>query len=373
MAAQSQKLPPANLQCDRMSRTRGRSAVAAGSAGLDFYSLGAEQAVIPIPALRRIIVPLDGSAFGEHAIPLALRIAKLSGASVELVHIHCGLETSAHGKREFYDEFNLIMKRPRQKYVTDVVKRIARVSSIPVAPRLAEGRSIAESLSDIVTTGADLVVMATRRRGALGRFLMGGVADALIQQTSVPLILVRGYKSPADFTGAPSFRHILAPLDGTPGSEQILEPVATLGQLGESEQTLLRILPFPKSLPTLRSCISASEHSTSRQQRIRQDLELVADRLGRRLPRVDAGVVWSDNSPAEEILLQAEDRQVDLIAVATRKRSRLQRLLRRGVADVLIQKANVPVLIVCQQEGGGRSPKMTPHDVLEDTIDWVKA
>jgi nucleotide-binding universal stress UspA family protein len=343
---------------------------------LDFYSPGAEPAIIPIPTLRKIIVPLDGSAFGEHAIPLALRIAKLSGASVELVHIHRGIETSAYGRRELYDEFNLIMKRPRQKYITDVVRRIARVSSIPVTPVLVDGRSIAESLRGMVTTGADLVVMATRRRGALRRFVMGSVADMLIRQTSVPLLLVRGYKSPVDFTGAPSFQHILAPLDGTPGSEQILESVATLGQLGESEQTLLRVLPFlpfPESSPTVRNCISVSEHSTDRQRRMLHDLKLVAGRLGRRLPRVHTGVVWSDNSPAEEILLQAEDRQVDLVAVATRKRSRLQRLLRRGIADLLIQKAKVPVLIVSQQDESGRSMNVAPHESLEDTRDWGKA
>jgi nucleotide-binding universal stress UspA family protein len=37
---------------------------------------------------RTILVPLDGSAFGEHALPFALTIARRSDASIELVHVH---------------------------------------------------------------------------------------------------------------------------------------------------------------------------------------------------------------------------------------------------------------------------------------------
>jgi nucleotide-binding universal stress UspA family protein len=37
---------------------------------------------------RTILVPLDGSAFGEHALPLALSIARRLAASVELAYVH---------------------------------------------------------------------------------------------------------------------------------------------------------------------------------------------------------------------------------------------------------------------------------------------
>jgi len=34
-----------------------------------------------------ILTPLDGSILGEHAIPLALSIARRSGASLKLLHV----------------------------------------------------------------------------------------------------------------------------------------------------------------------------------------------------------------------------------------------------------------------------------------------
>ncbi|HEX9106080.1 MAG TPA: universal stress protein, partial [Longimicrobiales bacterium] len=39
---------------------------------------------------RSILVPLDGSSFGEHALPLAAGIARRAGAKLSLVHVHQG-------------------------------------------------------------------------------------------------------------------------------------------------------------------------------------------------------------------------------------------------------------------------------------------
>src|SRR4051812_31023159 len=36
---------------------------------------------------RSLLVPLDGSPFGEHALPLALTLAKRCGAEIHLVHV----------------------------------------------------------------------------------------------------------------------------------------------------------------------------------------------------------------------------------------------------------------------------------------------
>jgi hypothetical protein len=37
---------------------------------------------------RSMLAPLDGSSFGEHALPLALEMARLSNAALCLVHAH---------------------------------------------------------------------------------------------------------------------------------------------------------------------------------------------------------------------------------------------------------------------------------------------
>src|SRR5690349_7440338 len=42
----------------------------------------------PVPVTREVLVPLDGTASAEHALPWAIRIAESTGAQVRAVYVH---------------------------------------------------------------------------------------------------------------------------------------------------------------------------------------------------------------------------------------------------------------------------------------------
>src|ERR1700724_2915197 len=44
--------------------------------------------------IRSILVPLDGSTFGEHALPLAMSMARRLDASLNLIHVHSLLDAT---------------------------------------------------------------------------------------------------------------------------------------------------------------------------------------------------------------------------------------------------------------------------------------
>jgi nucleotide-binding universal stress UspA family protein len=191
--------------------------------------------------------------------------------------------------------------------------------------------------------------MATRARGRLKCLLTGSVAETLVDKAGAPVLLVRGTKAKADLDSSVSLRRALVPLDGSPEAERILKPLVALRQLEETEQTLLRVLPYPRYSPELRTCFSVCEFAAEQHDRALSSLEDSANGLRPHLPRVKTDVVFSDNAPAKEILLQAQSRKADLIAVATRRRSgRMKRLFGGSVTDTLIRKANVPLLITSQ-------------------------
>lgn len=54
--------------------------------------------------IRSILVPLDGSPFGEHALPLALAIAAKAGAEVQVVHVHVPLAPQYAGHRPTFED-----------------------------------------------------------------------------------------------------------------------------------------------------------------------------------------------------------------------------------------------------------------------------
>jgi nucleotide-binding universal stress UspA family protein len=310
----------------------------------------------PPPRYRSLLVPVDGGPFGEHALPLALGIARRAGAGVRVVHVHCPLrpayppETLHSGSR-----LDAFLRRRQQAYLDDLVRRLARVTSVPVTPVFLEGPEVADSLCEAAGAGTDLVVMATHGRGPLGRLCFGSVADALIRRLSVPLLLVRGYNAPADLTGDPPVRHVLIPLDGSGFAEQVLEPALALGTLTGADHTLLRVTP-------LESDYSAGYGGGVTQRRLGERrqaeawgyLRRVADRLGGRTLRVHPRVLLDEQPTARAILWYARTHDADLIALTTRGRGGLARLFRGGVADRVVRGASVPVLVLrpdAEQEG----------------------
>src|SRR4051812_14391768 len=89
--------PPSAIRDLRAMDTTG-AARAASPIHADLTLRGATEHVGPTltspPRYRSLLVPVDGSPFGEHALPLALGIARRTGADVRLVHVHRPLESS---------------------------------------------------------------------------------------------------------------------------------------------------------------------------------------------------------------------------------------------------------------------------------------
>jgi nucleotide-binding universal stress UspA family protein len=71
-------------------------------------------------------------------------------------------------------------------------------------------------------------------------------------------------------------------------------------------------------------------------------LRSVAAAMGRELP-VDVVVRFGD--PVKEILQEAEDYSADLIVVSTSARSAIKRRLVGSVAEAVLRRADVPVLL----------------------------
>jgi nucleotide-binding universal stress UspA family protein len=307
-----------------------------------------------------LLVPLDGEPFGEHALPLALGIARRASAEVRVVHVHCPLQSAYRPETLYYDSgMDAFLRRRQQAYLDDLYRRLRKVSSVPVTPVFLEGREVADSLYEAASAGTDLVVMATHGRGPLGRLWSGSVADALMRRLSAPLLLVRGYNAPADLTGDPPLRHVLIPLDGSELAEQVLEPATALGTLTDADHTLLRVLPLETDYSLRYSGANSHGTDSNRQQAEAWDyLRRTTDRLGGRALRLHPRLVQDEQPVAKAILHHARTHDADLIALATRGRGGLARLFRGSVADRVVRGASAPVLVF--RPGGEGAGRFTP-------------
>ncbi len=142
-------------------------------------------------ALRRLMVPLDGSDLAQAALPLAGELGQRLGATLVLVRVEPWLTTMA----------------PSYAYLPDLDRLEAEAEALAAASlQAARGRlPAALSVETVVLRGApaaalidyargegriDLVVMSTHGAGGLRRLLVGSTADRLVR-AGLPALLIR--------------------------------------------------------------------------------------------------------------------------------------------------------------------------------------
>jgi nucleotide-binding universal stress UspA family protein len=170
---------------------------------------------------RSILVPLDGAAFGEHALPLALALARRSGATVRLVHVCPAPQQSFFAESGAADagETAGLSRERAGAYLDQLAACLSDRWEVPITTSVLEGPA-AETLHDhALASSADLVVMTTHAHGPLPRLWLGSVADALVRRLPLPILLVRPHGEVLDVleeVHEQPFQHILIPLDGSP-------------------------------------------------------------------------------------------------------------------------------------------------------------
>jgi nucleotide-binding universal stress UspA family protein len=293
---------------------------------------------------RKVVVPLDGSPFAEQALPLALGIVRRAGASLDLVHVHV-LHVSEEHKvaRYAYDPgIDKEHQRKEQLYLESTAKSLAAVSPVPWTAAVVSGLDSDGILERVQDSKADLIVMSTHGRGPLDRFFLGGVADELIRQAAVPVLLVHPRDPAPGIVPEPLLEHVLVPLDGSPLAERVLQLALDFVRLWHGRFTLLRVIEA--SRPTTAGWPDRPRPPEQQQETAANAyLEKIAERLREQGTPVQTRVVIAPHA-APAILEEAQTQRSDFIALATHGWGGLRRMLLGSVTDKVIRGSSLPVL-----------------------------
>src|ERR1043166_2445038 len=188
-----------------------------------------------------IVVPIDGSRFAEAALTYAVELARSAKAKLHLVLAHepAAVLVGAGEGPPTIDLDEGIRQRERA-YLAETAGDLLRAGSF-VEFRAPEGEAGPAIVDEVRRLGADLVVMATHGRGAVGRLWLGSVADYCVRNLSVPVLLIHPQDETAE-PEKPAFHSILVGLDLSAESEAVLEPVIALARLTGGYVTLLHVL-----------------------------------------------------------------------------------------------------------------------------------
>ena len=293
---------------------------------------------------RNVMVPVDGSSFAREAVLQGLRIASRSGATLRLVRV-ASAPLFVGGPDSFAVE-NATLQKQRADELADLYSIAAECrahSTVNVTASLQQGPIVDALMGYARRHRVDLIVMRSHVRKGIARAWFGSVADKLIRESGIPVLVVRPPSVSTALESGFGFKRILVPVDGSSLAEESLAAVVKLARIDGSEITLLRVVT-PSRLPgEVESSIGpAPARDVDEAQRyLNQLLVSPADRS----IRVSRRVIIAEDIPAT-ILYVAEMEESDLIAIATRGRGAIARATSGSVADRIMREAVVSAMVI---------------------------
>lgn len=297
---------------------------------------------------HKILVPTDFSDGAQHALSYASTLARVENAEVHLVHaVQEELLATPEG---------LTPLVPPPGYLEEI-REAARVALAAVpeptptleSPMKREvvialpAKGIVEYARD---HGIDLICLGTHGRSGLGRFVIGSVAERVVQLTGCSVLVVRRKEHPfmSPDSGCIRINRILVPVDF---SEFSSGAVRQAFHLADKFQASVELVHVVEENSPARS--DALQKNAAVQRYLRDLLESAEKQLEAIQSPADSKISVERHvrmgRPYVEILNQAKERFTDLIVTGTHGRTGIAHWFLGSVAEMMVRKAPCPVLV----------------------------
>jgi nucleotide-binding universal stress UspA family protein len=147
---------------------------------------------------ERILVPVDGSATSDLGLAEAIKLARLTGARLLLLHAVDIASVAVTPEAAAITPQLFDALRESGEQVLAKASGAARDAGIAAETALVD--TVTGRLCDLVVEQAkkwraNLIVIGTHGRRGVGRFLLGSDAEQIVRMAPIPVLLVR---APAD-------------------------------------------------------------------------------------------------------------------------------------------------------------------------------
>jgi nucleotide-binding universal stress UspA family protein len=282
----------------------------------------------------RILVPTDGSAASNVALPLARTVAKATGAPVTLMRV-LELEDGTPSREAFAQAQNTL-----RHIAAELRESVSDVDAV------VEGAdNVAEAIiRQTRRQHADLVIMRTHGRGGLERAVLGSVTQRVLAHSDVPLLLLR-----AGGRRITQIRTLLVPIDGSPGGTLALGMAVQLARkTGATIKVLQVMAPVPQWVYAGDPYDGIAYYDPMWDEEALTSAKQYMDNVVSRLRAANMtadGDVRQDPDVAPTIIAAAESANADLIIMSTRALTGPARAVMGSTADAVVRGAHCPVLL----------------------------
>jgi nucleotide-binding universal stress UspA family protein len=286
--------------------------------------------------VKKILLPLDGSDFGERALVYAARLARSTSARLLLVratHARTLLDVNeADAQMGVYSQ--------AERDLAAIATRL-RNMGLQAEVHVYYDEPVSAILNAARHHHVDLIVMSTHGRSGAGRMLYGSVADDVLRHAEAPVLLVPSsvdHDWPADEPLT-----ALVPLDGSDLAEAALGSAALLATQVGARLRLLRVVE-PPSYPLYGDGyvyvpIDEEADRTEAERYLHEQVK----RLAGQGVTAEAEVAYGQ--PDVVIAKVAGQHRADIVVMATHGLGGLARLVLGSVATGTLRRAHVPLLL----------------------------
>lgn len=296
-------------------------------------------------AIDVVLVATDFSQQAELAVAQAVNIATSLGAELVLLHVDPvaepaprGVVLSARALTQMQSVADEVRQQAEQR-LENLATRLRR-EGLEVSTRFTVGRPDESIVNTAGELGVGLIVTATHGRSGVARFLLGSVAERVVRQSDIPVLVVRSRV--ADVLG---FKRVLVPTDFSPASEASLALATALAH-DEADIDLYHVWQLPgvqrgesteiESLDLVTSEIQAAVAVTAQRW-------IERHRRGRQTLRFE-----QDSGPAAQKIqerLEGGDVPFDLVALGAHGQRGFRRLILGRIAERTVRHAPCSALV----------------------------
>jgi nucleotide-binding universal stress UspA family protein len=291
---------------------------------------------------RRIVIPLDGSELAACAVPAAATLAKRTDAAIALVRV----VDPPDGIREMVSTAD---RERREHARADLVAVAARLrdDQIPTTIAIRQGNPVDNIVTLAGDVEGDLICMATHGRSGLRRVIVGSVAERVLHDALVPVMLIPpGVTLRSGMVDAV----ITVPLDGSERAEMAIPCAVSVARIFGARLELVRV--WNVSTPAFAVALYAADENHAlfdamldvTEASVTSYLESVRARL--RPDGIAVRVTALRGDPAEQLCTYVSMTRPVMVVMGTHGRSGVARWVLGSVAAAIVRNGIAPVLLI---------------------------
>lgn len=294
-------------------------------------------------AIKRVLGATDFSPCGDAVLPTASRWAATFEARLHLLHV-----LEIHGRDPYNPGLALPQAEELNKSLetqgwSELEERRRRVASWGIGVDIAQRRGLTAApviLEYAEESDIDLIVLCTHGRRGLRHFLLGSVAEEVVQRSDCPILTFRdGEAGPEELP-----QRILVPVDLSEHSASAVAHAKELAAASKAELQLLHVLLRP-SFPVYYEAIGSPDayyNAPELQKEAEAAMEGLYESCGG--PPGPYSIHVAKGLAVEEILRFTRENSSDLLVIASHGLTGLSHLLLGSVAERVVRQAPCPVL-----------------------------